>query len=278
MQQTPQDKYVWVGKIKTRYWRLGEEGSVVILLHGIGSCVETWTFNIAVLAKHHQVYAVDLMGSGRSDKPPDSYSLLSLGTFVKAFMDALEIDRATLVGNSMGGGIALQIALTWPQRTEKLVLVDSLGLGREISPSLCLANLPGIDKLYRPTRSSTALFLKQIVFDPSLITREWIDLFYEIMTLPGAKEALFAQIRANIGWFGVRPEVYRPILDRLNTMTIPTLIVWGKQDSVLPVAHAQVAAQRLPDVRLHSLDACKHWSHLEQAEEFNALVLQFLSA
>ncbi|MBD3880422.1 alpha/beta fold hydrolase [Phormidium tenue FACHB-886] len=276
MQQTPEDQYVWVGDIKTRYWSLGDRGTAVILLHGIGSCVETWTLNMLELAQHHRVYAVDLMGSGRSDKPSGTYALTDLTAFVKAFIDVLAIDRPSLIGNSMGGGIALQFALTYPQDVAALVLVNSLGLGQRISPSLRLANLPFVDKLYKPTRISTALFLKQIIFDQSLVTDEWIDLFHEILTLPGAREALFAQIRTNIGLRGVRPAVYRPILDRLQTITAPTLVVWGKQDPVLPVSQAQ-AAQRLPNVRFHLFDACGHWTHLEQAKEFNAQVLQFLS-
>lgn len=276
MQQIPEDQYVWVGDIKTRYWRLGDRGTAILLLHGIGSCVETWTLNMLALAQHHQVYAVDLVGSGRSDKPPGAYALTDLTAFVKAFMEVLAIDRPSLIGNSMGGGIALQFALTYPQDVAALVLVNSLGLGQRISPSLQLANLPIVDKLYQPTRISTALFLKQIVFDQSLVTDDWIDLYHEILTLPGAKEALFAQIRANIGWRGVRPSLYRPILDRLQTIEIPTLVVWGKQDPVLPVSQAQ-AAQRLPNVRLHLFDACGHWTHLEKAKEFNAQVLEFLA-
>ncbi|MBD2097241.1 alpha/beta fold hydrolase [Trichocoleus sp. FACHB-591] len=276
MQQTPQDEYVWVGDVKTRYWSLGREGPTVILLHGIGSSVETWTLNLEALAQQHRVYAIDLVGSGRSSKPDTSYSLANLVAFVKTLMDVLGIDRASFVGNSMGGGIALQFALTHPQQVERLVLVNSLGLGQEISLSLRLANLPFADKLYQPTRSGTALFLRQAVFDPSLITDEWIDLFYEIMVLPGAKDTLFAQIRASVDWFGVRAEVYRPIRDRLNTMSLPVLVVWGKQDSILPVAHAQVAAQQLPYAQVHIFDACGHWSHLEQAEKFNDLVSRFL--
>ncbi len=130
--QTPQDRYVQVGQINTRYWTEGDKGTTVILLHGIGSSVETWTYNISVLAQHHRVYAVDLVGAGRSDKPPATYSLTYLAQFVLGFMDAMSIECASLVGNSLGGGVALQFALNFPQKVEKLVLVNSLGLGKEI--------------------------------------------------------------------------------------------------------------------------------------------------
>lgn len=277
MQQLPSDRYIQVNDIKTRYWSLGTHGSVVIFIHGIGSAVETWALNVEVLAQHHQVYALDLVGSGRSDKPPGFYSLVALADFVNAFADALNLKHLSLIGNSLGGGIALQFALSYPQQIEKLVLVNSLGLGQEASWSLRLANLPLVARLYKPTRSSTAFTLKQAVADPSVITDEWIDAFYELLILPGAPEALIALIRANINWSGVRTEIYQPIIERLPTLTTPTLIIWGKQDQILPVTHAQVAMQRLPIAQLQIFDRCGHWSHFERAAEFNTRVAGFLA-
>ncbi|MBD2092392.1 alpha/beta fold hydrolase [Microcoleus sp. FACHB-1515] len=277
MQQSPQDQYVWVGDVNTRYWRLGTQGSAIVFIHGIGSAIETWALNVEALAQHHQVYALDLVGSGRSDKPLTSYSLVALAEFVKGFADEMGLDRLSLIGNSMGGGIALQFALLYPQQIEKLLLVNSLGLGQEVSWSLRLANLPLVDRFYKPTRSSTALTLKQAVENQALITDEWIDRFHTLLSLSGAPEALIAQIRTNIDWWGVRREVYQPIVDRLSTITAPTLIVWGKQDQILPVAHAQTAMQQLPNASLQLFDPCGHWSHFERAAEFNRLVSEFLT-
>lgn len=277
MQQLPPDCYTQVNDLKIRYWRLGTQGSAIVLVHGIGSAIETWALNVEALAQQHQVYALDLVGSGRSDKPLTSYSLVALAEFVKGFADVMGLDRLSLIGSSMGGGIALQFALLYPQQIEKLVLVNSLGLGQEVSWSLRLANLPLVDRFYKPTRSSTALTLKQAVENQALITDEWIDRFYDLLRLPGAPEALIAQIRTNIDWWGVRGEVYQPIVDRLSTITAPTLVVWGKQDQILPVAHAQVAMQQLPSARLQLFDPCGHWSHFERAAKFNHLVSEFLT-
>lgn len=276
--QRPQDQYVWVGEVKARYWRLGTQGSAIVLIHGIGSAIETWSLNVEALAQHHQVYALDLVGSGRSDKSFGSYSLVALAEFVKGFADVMGLDRLSLIGNSMGGGVALQFALLYPQQIEKLVLVNSLGLGQDVSWSLRLANLPLVDRLYKPTRSSTALTLKQAVENQALITDEWIDRFHNLLSLPGAPEAMIAQIRANVGWSGVRREVYQPIVDRLSTITASTLVVWGNQDRILPVAHAQTAMQRLPNGRLQIFAPCGHWSHFERATEFNDIVLKFLAS
>ncbi|WP_336229362.1 alpha/beta fold hydrolase [Scytonema sp. PRP1] len=275
--QTPQDRYVQVGQINTRYWTSGDKGTTVILLHGIGSSVETWAYNISVLAQHHRVYAVDLVGAGRSDKPPVTYSLTYLAQFVKDFMDALSIECASLIGNSLGGGVALQFALDFPQKLEKLVLVNSLGLGKEITLTLRLATLPFVGRLFKPTRSGTALALKQSVYDSTLISNEWVELFYQIATLPRAWEAVVALIKTNIDLFGVRTEIYNRIVDRLPTITAPTLVLWGRQDRVLPVAHAAVATLGLPNARQHIFDPCGHWSQIEHSEEFNTLVLEFLA-
>lgn len=274
--KTPQDRYVQVGQINTRYWTSGDKGRTVILLHGIGSSVETWTLNISVLAQHHRVYAVDLVGAGRSDKPPATYSLTYLAEFVKDFMDALSIECACLVGNSLGGGVALQFALDFPRKVEKLVLVNSLGLGKEITLTLRLATLPFVGRLFSPTRSGTALALKQSVYNSTLISDEWVELYYQIATLPGTWSALLALINTNINLFGVRPEVYNAIVDRLATITTPTLVFWGQQDRILPVVHAAVATKGLPSARVHIFDPCGHWPQVERSEEFNTLVLEFL--
>ena len=275
--EIPEDKYIQVGQINTRYWTSGSKGSIVILLHGIGSSVETWMYNISALAQQHRVYAVDLVGAGRSDKPPVTYSLTYLAQFVKGFMDAHRIECACLVGNSLGGAIALQVALNFPEKVEKLVLGNSLGLGKEITPALRLATLPLVGKLLKPTRISTALALKQCVYEPKLISNEWIELYYQIATLPKVWSALVAIIKTNIDLFGVRSEVYHPIVDSLATITVPTLVLWGRQDRVLPVAHATVATKGLPRTRLHIFEQCGHWSHFEHSQEFNTFVLEFLA-
>ena len=120
--QTAQDQYVQVGRINTRFRALGNGGSDVILIHGLGGYLEHWTENIEPLADHHRVYALDLVGFGRSDKPEAAYSMPFFARFVRDFMDGQGIERATLAGNSLGGSIALQFAIDFPERVEKLVL------------------------------------------------------------------------------------------------------------------------------------------------------------
>jgi 4,5:9,10-diseco-3-hydroxy-5,9,17-trioxoandrosta-1(10),2-diene-4-oate hydrolase len=276
--QTPEDQYIKVGQIKTRYWTLGDNGSVAILLHGGGSTVEIWTYNISVLARYHRVYAIDMVGAGLTDKPQVAYSLTYQAQFLKEFMDALGIDRASLIGSSMGGGTALQFSLLFPERVEKLVLVNSFGLGKEIAIALRLLALPFVGRLSLPTRQGAALVLKHNVYDRSVIPDEWIELSYQKYGLPGTKRAILNLIETNLNPFGVRKTVFSPLADRLPSIAQPALVIWGQHDRILPVAHAHIAAKSLPNARLHIFNPCGHWPHVERPEEFNTLVLEFLAS
>lgn len=277
--QTLQDQYVKVGSINTRYWTSGNKGTKVLLLHGAGGCVDYWMQNIGALAQHHCVYAVDMVGSGRSDKPVATYSLTYLAQFIKDFMDALNIKRASLIGPSLGGGVALQFTLMFPEKVSKLVLISCFGLGKELPIGLRLVSRPFLGEfLTRPSRNGIAGMLKLAVHDPTLITDELIDISYQISALPGAHRSLLKLARRNSNIFGVRTQVYRPLVAQLASITAPTLVVWGKQDRLLPVAHADVAIKALPNAHLHVFDPCGHWPPFERPGEFNALVIEFLAS
>ena len=139
--QFPADRYVDVGTVKTRYWDEGQ-GSPLVLVHGFGDSVSTWSRVIGPLAEHHRVVALDVLGAGRTDKPKEAMPFSRLARFVHDFMDALEIERANVLGQSMGGAIVLDLAIQWPEKVDKLVLVDSAGLGREMSIDLRVCTLP----------------------------------------------------------------------------------------------------------------------------------------
>ena len=251
----------------------------VVLIHGLGRYVEDWRCNVHALAAQHRVYALDLVGSGRSDKPSAPYSLPYLAQFVNNFMEAQNIGRASLIGHSLGGSIVLQYAIQFPDKVEKLMLVNSAGLGKEVPLSLRLSSLPIISKwLTRPSRKGIAGSLKKSVYDPALLTDEWVQLCYRQATLPGAQRALLDMARAIIDLGGMRDDVIRPILDNLAYITAPTLIIWGQQDRTLPVAHAYVAEKRMPNARLYIFDPCGHFTQMERSVEFNALVLEFLAS
>ncbi|MBD1846344.1 alpha/beta fold hydrolase [Cyanobacteria bacterium FACHB-63] len=275
--QTQIDQYVQVGTVKTRYWEAGAGKQTLILLHGAGGSVEFWYYNFLALARKHRVIAIDMVGSGRSDKPSASYSLRYQAEFVQGFMNALSIHSAVLVGHSMSGGAVLQLALMAPERIEKLVLVGSFGLGREVAISARLATLPMAIRSLQPTPAVMRPMLRQNVFDVDTIPQEWIDLRYPIFALPGRKEPLIQMARTNLNLLGVQESVYQSIVQNLASITAPALIIWGKQDRIIPLAHAHVAAKNLPNAKQPLLiDRCGHYPHLEHPAQFNQVVLNFV--
>ncbi|KAF3889804.1 MULTISPECIES: alpha/beta fold hydrolase [Nostocales] len=270
-----QDRYVKVGSVNTRYWQIGDSGSTVILLHGGGGYIELWKHNIFELAKHHRVYAFDMVGAGRSDKPDAKYTFDFMAQFTRDFMKALDIARASLIGTSAGGGVALTFTLNFPELVEGLILVGSAGLGKEISFWLRVTTLPGLDKLFSsPSQSSLAMLCKQAVYDSKLITDEIVKEFYQMARLPGAAEATLNVGRSNFNIWG---QFYQPIAQRLPTIVAPTLIIWGRQDTMVPVTHAHNGAKTIPNARLEIIEECGHWAPIEYPQKFNQLVLEFLS-
>jgi 4,5:9,10-diseco-3-hydroxy-5,9,17-trioxoandrosta-1(10),2-diene-4-oate hydrolase len=279
LEQPSEDKYVDVRDLRTRYWMLGDEGPPLVLIHGIGASVESWAANVHPLSRTHRVYALDLVGFGAADKPAAPYTLSYLAQFVADFMRSQDIERASIVGHSLGGGVALKLALGHAEKVDKLVLVSSAGLGREGHIFFRLGSLPLVgDYLTRPNRERTAQFLEEMVYDPEMVTEELVDLSYDLMSRSGAQEAYLSTLRSLATVFGTRKTVLRSIVDRLDRITAPTLVVWGEQDEILPVAQAHVAAEGIPQARLHIFQECGHYVPLEKAEAFNALVSEFLNS
>jgi pimeloyl-ACP methyl ester carboxylesterase len=272
-----QDRYIELDSVKIRYWSAGE-GEAIILLHGGNSCIEIWSLNINELAKHYRVYALDMVGHGLSDKPVADYSLDYQLGFLQSFMDALNINRATLIGNSMGGSIALKFAIQCPQRVDKLVLVSSFGLGRETDFfKRILAVFPFFVNLSRPSRKGAKAMLSSCVYNQQSFPVEWVEISYQYFKVPNKKRTIKSMVSTNFNFWGLKNEVFKPIVTQLKNINAPTLIFWGKQDKVTPVKHANVAAKQIPDSRLHIFDRCGHWAQVEYSEEFNQMTLEFLN-
>jgi pimeloyl-ACP methyl ester carboxylesterase len=274
----PIDQCVKLGEINTRYWAAGDKGPPVIFVHGLGGSVENWVKNINPLARSHRVYAIDLKGFGRPDKTPLLRDLNELVRFIGDFMAIMHVDKASLVGNSLGGGLVLQFAVNFPQKVAKLVLVDNAGMGSAVIVDFKVVSLPVIGELLvRGSKKATADLWRKIVFDPALVTDELVVQTLTLATLPGAKKALLATLRAGIGFRGQRAKLTRPLLESAARLSLPTLVVWGQQDRIIPVAHAQIAARTIPGARLQIFDRCGHMPMLEYPDEFNKLVLEFLA-
>ncbi|MGZ6237135.1 MAG: alpha/beta fold hydrolase, partial [Syntrophales bacterium] len=253
----PQDKYIKIGDVNTRYWAEGDEGSNVILIHGLGASADIWMHNISALAEKHRVYAPDLVGFGRSDKPKVKYSPSYMAAFIDDFMTSLNIKDACLIGQSLGGGVALLHYLQFPGRVQKLVLADSAGLGREISWAMRLATVPLLgESMMVPSRSGMAFVLRYLVYDPAVITDELIDIHFELNFSLGAVRTVLNVLRACATIHGARPDVLDPVMKNLNKIKIPTLIIWGREDRLFPVRHARFAREKIPDAYLYIFERC----------------------
>lgn len=274
----PQDRTIQIGDIKTRYWAGGSQSAVVVLLHGIGCHIEDWLPNFEALAARYRVFALDLPGHGRTDKPADApYGIVYLAEFVRDFMAALHIERAHVVGHSMGGAVATRLTLLHPELVDRLVLIAPAGLGRQIHLSLRLASVPLLgERLLRPSRLGTAISARMAVYNPDVITDEKIDCDYQIAAQPGALEALLRTARSGINLWGQKSSFWSVHVKGLPSITHPVLVIWGREDPIVPVAHAQVAAKGFPNARVHILEHCRHVPMLEHTAAVNALLLEFL--
>jgi 2-hydroxy-6-oxonona-2,4-dienedioate hydrolase len=269
-----------VGGMPTRYLTAGTTGPPLLLLHGVGDNAFDWRWVMPALASTHRVYAPDLPGSGGSARPLDDYSPAFFTRFVAAFLDALGVDHAAVIGNSLGGLVGLRLALAEPQRVTALGLVSSGGLGREVTYALRSLALPGYGKLAvawgkrRPGAAQRALGRAALVFArPRGAPREWIEEQYRLARLPGFLEAQLATVRAQVGLKGQR-EV---LVDRLAQLERPMIVVWGTRDRVLPYSQAKEAFSRLAEGYLELIPECGHLPQVEQPERFVSGLRQFLN-
>jgi pimeloyl-ACP methyl ester carboxylesterase len=273
----PEDRYIKVGDLSTRYWSLGDKGTAVVLIHGLGGSVDLWMHNIQPLASQHRVYLLDLPGFGGSDQPESSFSPFDYARFLHAFIGLLHMDKPTLVGHSLGGGVALYYALCFPENVNRLVLVDSAGLGKEVTWTLKLMSLPWVGELCSyPTRVGVGLFFKYAVRNGVLITKDLVELYYRFFSRPGFRSFLLRMVRLIVTVRGTREQILTLIVDNLEKIKQPVLIIWGEEDRVLPLKHGYFAKQKLPNATLEIIEGCGHLSFFERPDVFNKLVLTFL--
>ncbi len=271
-----------VGGRSIHYYSAGEHGSPVVLLHGggIDSAMVSWRLTLPALAESHQVYAPDWPGYGQSEWEGGEYTLDLLIQTLGGLLDSWGLQKAALVGLSMGGGTALGYALTHPERVAKLVLVDSYGLSRRVpfqSLSYLYVKTPLVNPvswwMLRQSRAMTRWTLGYIMANPQAITPELVDEVYEIMKRPGIERAFTAFQNSEITRQGLRTSY----MDRLNELPTQTLIVHGDKDTLVPLRDAQEAAGRIRNARLEVLPNAGHWSPRDRPEQFNRLVAGFLA-
>ncbi|ACK71690.1 alpha/beta hydrolase fold protein [Gloeothece citriformis PCC 7424] len=267
--------------LTTEYLTAGE-GSPLLLLHGVGDSAYSWQWVIPALARTHRIYAPSLPGFGASDKPKIEYSPEFFTAFVKAFLDTLDIQQASVVGNSLGGLVSIRLALSSPSRVNALVLVDSAGLGRTLNVAMRGLTLPGTAKILGSFgRTSVGAkiwswsFSALTLANPTRAKRDWLDRIYNMAKDPAYLEATVSALKNENTIAGQRD--HEIMLDQLSKLNIPTLVIWGQNDRVLPVNHAHTAISRLPQGQLKILSDCGHIPQIEQPEAFEAALSSFLN-
>ncbi|GEP32691.1 hydrolase [Nocardioides szechwanensis] len=251
-----------------------------MLIHGMAGSLTTWDPVFADLARTHDVIALDLPGHGTSSGLRD-YSLGSLAASVRDLLDALEVETATIVGHSLGGGIAMQFMYQFPERCERLVLVSSGGLGREVTPMLRALTVPGAGLVLAGgarIRHQRHVAAAARLAGP-VAGRVWNDLPYmlrQMATLddPERRRSFLATINAviEIGGQGINA------VEKLHLAAgLPTLIVWGEDDRMIPSGHGHVAADLIPGSRLELVPGAGHYPHEDDPERFARVVADFMA-
>jgi pimeloyl-ACP methyl ester carboxylesterase len=261
-------------------FRYGGEGPLVVLIHGITGRSAQWEPVIENLSAHRTVLAPDLLGHGESAKPRGDYSLGAYASGMRDVMVALGHERATVVGHSLGGGVAMQFAYQFPELCERLVLVSSGGLGREVHPLLRASTLPGSELVLPLITHARVLAAGEAVGRALgfLKLRAGTDLAefasgYASLGDAEARAAFIATMRAVLDAGGQRVSA----LDRLYLAEVmPTLIVWGSRDPIIPPQHGRAAHEAMPGSRFEVLDGLGHFPHLERPLEFSRLLTDFL--
>jgi pimeloyl-ACP methyl ester carboxylesterase len=260
--------------------RRAGSGPALVLLHGITGSSRTWEEVIPALAQHHAVIAPDLLGHGESAKPRGDYSLGAFASGVRDILIALGIEKATVVGHSLGGGVAMQFAYQFPERVDRLVLVSSGGLGEEVHLMLRAATLPGSEYVLpllcaeplRNAGASVARFLGRAGLRPNSDLEEIARGFASLGDLE-ARQAFVHTVRSIMDIGGQRISAR----DRLYlAATMPTLLIWGERDRMIPASHGWEAHEAMPGSRYIVYEQAGHFPHRDHPVRFASDLLEFM--
>ncbi len=262
-------------------YRVAGDGPPVVLIHGMLNSSSHWRAVALELAREHLVIAPDLIGHGDSAAPRGDYSLGAHAASIRDLLAAIGVDRATVVGHSLGGGVAMQFFYQFPQRVERLVLISSGGLGRDVSPLLRSAALPGVSALLSATirpRLITALASSGArMRERGIETGVYLQAIARALRpleSAGARQAFLHTLRSVIDIHGQRVSA----TDRLGLLAeVPTLIVWGERDRTIPLEHGRLAHAAIRDSAFVTIPGAAHFPHLEEPEELARLLREFMA-
>ncbi len=271
----PEGKFAQAGNLKIHYHEFGS-GYPLICVHGAGPGATGWSNfkgNVGELSKHFRTLLIDMPQYGKSDKPVIKVSRQSyLATSIRDFMDSLGIKKAHIIGNSMGGQAGLKLAIDYPEKVDRLVVIGSGAIkAGSIFQPMPLEAIRNISNYYKgegPTLAKMREVLESLVYDRSRITDDLVQERFEASNDPVLVE-LFGRQPA-----GPQDDLYA----ELPNLKAKTLIVWGQDDRAGALDVGLLMLRRLPDARMHIFSKCGHWAHVEHRDEFDRLVLQFFMA
>jgi pimeloyl-ACP methyl ester carboxylesterase len=265
-------KFINLEGRSTHYLKKGE-GDPIILIHGFNMDANTWTHNIEALAANHSVYAIDLWGLGYSTREPMDMGYPLFTEQLLQFMDALGIDKATLVGHSMGGGTAIYFSVQYPDRVDKLVLVDPTGIPNPLPLRSKFFTLPGVGEFLLGINNDyfRRKNLKDIWFhEKDRLTDKVFGDLSQFQKVEGSSEILLQILRKD--FFHTLSEE----INQLSLLEIPTLIIWGRHDASIPLEIGQEMHRILEGSRFEVIDNGGHMPNWDSPDQFNQVVLAFI--
>src|ERR1700710_1200094 len=267
-----------------RAYRIAGTGPAILLIHGIGDNSTTWSTVQSTLAQRFTVIAPDLLGHGKSDKPRADYSVAAYANGMRDLLSVLDIEQVTVVGHSLGGGVAMQFAYQFPQLVERLILVGAGGVTKDVNIALRIASVPMGSEALALLRLPMVLPALQVIgrvggalFGSTGVGRDLPEVVRILADLPEptASSAFARTLRAVVDWRG---QVVT-MLDRCYlTESVPVQLIWGSRDSVIPVEHAKMAHSAMPGSQLEVFEGSGHFPFHDDPDRFVQVVERFIGA
>ncbi|MGB6784615.1 MAG: alpha/beta hydrolase [Nitrosotalea sp.] len=260
-----QEKYITVNGNKIRYIEEGDSKNTIILLHGLGGIAERWLPVVPLLSKKYRVIALDLIGYGQSDKPQVDYTPEFFRDSVLGFLETLSLQKTVMVGTSLGGEIVAECAATQNPLIKKIVMVAPAGIMKSHTPVLDAYTMAA---LY-PNHESVKIAYQMMMGENKEISPQSVENFISNMTRPNSKMVFLSTL------LGMKNSPV--ITEKLKLIKVPTLLIWGKEDKMIPIEYSKEFVSSIPGCDFVVMNGCGHTPYEEKPNEFSKLVLDFLS-
>jgi pimeloyl-ACP methyl ester carboxylesterase len=260
-----EEKFVTINRNKIRYLEDGKSDRNILLLHGLGGYAERWSNAMPFLAKKFHLYVPDMIGYGQSDKPTADYTPEYFAKFVFDFMDAVGIKNTVMIGTSLGGQVVVECAATQLPTIKKIILISPAGIMRKSTPILDAYTMAA---LY-PTKEAVKNAYQMMVGSGKEVSEISIERFVNNMSRPNAKMVFLSTL------LGLKnaPDIF----EKLGKITSPTLVIWGKEDNLIPFEYAQQFVSAIKNCKFIPMEGCGHSPYVEDPEKLSELVIKFLS-